>query len=99
MSLQRIAQKRDENEPGIVAGLEDWGCTVDRLPGGDGRPDLLVAEPVSRENILMEVKMDGKVLNPKQKTYHARWKGRIHVVFNLEQALAVVRWYSAGKKV
>ncbi len=39
MSLNRYAQRRDHNEPGIVDGLQNIGCQVERL----GRPcDLLV---------------------------------------------------------
>lgn len=36
------AESRDENEPQIVAALRAAGCSVEPLPGGGGRIDLLV---------------------------------------------------------
>lgn len=52
--MARRAEQRDENEPDIVSGLEAVGVTVDRLPGGGGRPDLLVG--YRGQTYLMEVK-------------------------------------------
>ncbi len=89
MTLARTAQKRDANESTIVNFLMQHGCSVDVLPGGEGRMDLLVGD--GGEDIKMEVKMPGKTLNPKQKKYHSDWKGApIHVVFTPDQALYIV---------
>ena len=87
-------QKRDANERGIIDALEAIGCTVDQLPGGNGRPDLDVGEPQTQQNIRIEVKVPGnEKLDPLQKTYHREWKGRIHLVSSAEQAIEVVKWY------
>jgi hypothetical protein len=60
---------RDENEPGIVAALEYWGCVVEKLSSDKkGTPDLLVATPYvigqppyqARKLFLVEIK------NPKR---------------------------------
>lgn len=91
MSLSRVNQKRDTNEPEIVAALEAAGCSVDRLPGGEGRPDLLVGYRLN--NFLIEVKMPGKLLSPKQKAYHANHQGRIHLIRTAEQALCLLEYY------
>ncbi len=92
MTLSRMAQKRDANEPAIVDALEAIGCTVDRLPGGDGRMDLLVGR--HGHDVKIEVKMPGEQLSVKQKRYHAEWKGApIHVVSDVGTAVAIMEYY------
>jgi hypothetical protein len=96
MTLSRIAQKRDANEPKIVDVLEALGCSVDRLPGGDGRMDLLVGDNWCgyRYDFKVEVKMPGEQLNPKQRQYHADWVGApIHVVWTEADIIAVLKHY------
>ena len=89
MTSIRRAQKRDANEPDIVDALEAIGCTVDRLPGGEGRPDLLVG--CNGFDTKMEVKVPGETLNARQKLYHKGWKGApIHVVFTVSEALNII---------
>ncbi len=89
MTLSRIDQKRDANEKEIVNALIALGCSVDCLPGGTGRMDLLVGH--GGEDTKMEVKMPGKSLNAKQKEYHRGWEGApIHVVFTPEQAVYII---------
>lgn len=89
MTINRQAAKRDENEPDVVDALVLLGCSVDRVPGGEGRPDLIVGD--DGEDTRMEVKMPGKTLNPKQKTYHREWKGApIHVVFTPAEAVYII---------
>lgn len=86
------AQKRDANEPELVDTLEALGCTVDRLPGGGGRPDLLVG--FRGHTILIEVKVPGEELNRLQKRFHADWKGApIHVAFSVQQIIEIVHHY------
>lgn len=92
----RRAAKIDRNQPEIVAALLAVGCSVDVLPGGNGRPDLLVG--IAGTNALLEVK-DGSLppserrLNALQKNWHANWKGKAHVVETIEQALEIVAFY------
>lgn len=89
MTINRQAAKRDENEPAIVTALEALGCSVDRVPGGNGRQDLLVGD--DGDDTKMEVKMPGKTLNPAQKKYHREWKGMpIHVVFTPAEAVYII---------
>lgn len=89
MTLARTAQKRDANEPEIVDALVALGCSVDRLPGGDGRPDLLVGDEGC--DTKMEVKVPGKKLSGVQWEYHESWKGApIHVVFTPEEACYII---------
>jgi hypothetical protein len=88
------AQKRDANEPAIISKLDSMGCSVDALPGGNGRPDLLVGDPVTGLAILMEVKVPLKPkLNPLQKQYHADCRARIHLVTTPETAEDIVNHY------
>lgn len=87
------AQKRDMNEPSIVMALLDAGCSVDTLPGGNGRPDLLVG--FRGVNYLIEVKdpsapPNKRKLNSLQKKWHAEWKAKAHLVETVEQALMIV---------
>ena len=87
------AQQRDVNEPAIIAALEAVGASVDPLPGGNGRPDLLVG--FRQQNFLLEIKnpeadSDKRRLNALQKKWHANWQGRAHLVETVEQALLVV---------
>jgi hypothetical protein len=62
----RRAAKRDENEPDIVDGLLDAGCTVTKL-SQDGVLDLLVGH--RGRFCLMEVKSENGRLKPKQETF------------------------------
>lgn len=92
-------QKRDANERGIIDALEACYCTVDQLPGGNGRPDLLVGDNISGANILLEVKMPGKEkLNPLQKKWHGWYKGRAHLVSDVKTAVDIVAQYRREAK-
>jgi hypothetical protein len=86
----RRDQRRDRNEREIIDALAAIGCSVDQLEGRKGRPDLLIGEPRSRSNILIEVKMPGEHLNPLQQLYHKKFQGKIHVVYSVAEALEVV---------
>jgi hypothetical protein len=88
------AQKRDANEPEVIAALLAIGCSVDQLPGGNGRPDLLVGDPMTHLPILMEVKIPERFkLNPLQKAYHAACCARIHLVTLPSTAVDIVLNY------
>ena len=91
----RRAAKIDRNQPAIVAALRKIGCSVQSLaPIGDGCPDLLVWSPLRRELLVIEVKDGAKPpserrLTPDQVLWHANWKGPVHVVESVEDALRV----------
>lgn len=81
--------RRDENEAEIVNWLESMGCIVEQLPGGNGRPDLLVGR--AGTTWLMEIKSPTGKLNAKQQKWHDKWRGApVHVVTNPTEALLVV---------
>lgn len=92
----RRAAKVDTNHGDIVKALRAVGCSVLSLAAvGNGCPDLLVCVPWNRRMHLIEVKDGSKPPSARQLTedqerFHANWKGPIHVVTNVEQALAVV---------
>lgn len=82
----------------IIRLLDEMGCSVDQLDGGNGRPDLLVGEPRSGLNLLLEVKNPERPegaqrLNPLQKKYHAAWRGTIQLVKTVEQAKDIIEYY------
>lgn len=64
------------------------------LRDGKGCPDLLVGHHLYG-NVLVEVKDGSKppssrCLTPDQKAWHEGWKGPVHIVNNIREALAVV---------
>ena len=66
MTLNRYNPKRDANEPEIIHGLRKAGCWVHQI-SAPGMPDLLCC---SRGTLfLVEVKMPGAVLTPKQRLF------------------------------
>jgi hypothetical protein len=93
----RRAAKIDANQPAIVKALRAHGCDVLSLAAvGDGCPDILVARPYfPHYYYLLEVKDGAKPpsareLTPAQVKFHAEWKGPIHVVTSVEEALDAV---------
>lgn len=88
MSL-RIAAATDASQREIVKVLRAAGCTVASLHRvGDGVPDLLVGR--AGRNFLLEVKVDGRGLNDRQKDWHRTWSGQRAVVTTPEGALYAV---------
>lgn len=90
----RRAHAVDANQAEIVATLRAVGVTVQILAAvGQGCPDLLVGR--KGINVLLEVKDSRKPpsarrLTPDQQRWHNAWRGRVHVVTTVEQALAAV---------
>lgn len=85
----------DGNHREILDALAHAGCSVQSLaPMGKGVPDALVAIDRERQ-VLFEIK-DGSLPPSKQKLttdeakWHACWKGEVHIVTSVEQALAIV---------
>lgn len=88
-----IIQRRDKNEPLIVAALIAAGCWVGKMDRMDGF-DLLVRR--DDKSWVMEVKMPGKehdLTDNERKTKNAmEEKGNTyHVVSHVDYALEIIR--------
>lgn len=90
MSPKRI----DQNHRLIVRALRDVGASVQSLADiGKGCPDILCA--FRDVNYVLEIK-DGslppsrKKLTEDEQNWHAMWRGPVHVVESVEDALKVV---------
>ncbi len=89
----RRAAKVDANQTEIVDALRAAGASVQSLaPVGKGCPDLLVGR--GKLNILMEIKDGTGKLTPDQKEWHEGWRGRVHLVRSVDDALAVLRYWT-----
>ena len=101
----RRAARVDENQSTIVKALRAHGCDVLSLAAvGNGCPDLLVSRPYyPRHYFLLEVKDGAKPpsarkLTPDQLKFHAEWKGPIHVVTSVQEALDAVGIVRTGPR-
>ena len=89
------AARVDANQADIVAALRAIGASVQCLHTvGMGVPDLLVG--LRRVNVLLEVKTARGRLNKREREWHRDWLGQVHVVRNVEEAIAVVVAVSEG---
>lgn len=71
-----LMAKQDANSTAIVSALRAAGCVVrfiDCPVGAGGIPDCLVG--FQGKTYLMELKVKGGRLNPKQKAFHEKWNG------------------------
>lgn len=90
----RRAAKVDLNHAEVQAGLESIGASFLSLaPLGKGAPDALVAW--NRRLYLLEIKNPDqdsahRKLTKMEAEFHERWKGPIHVVHNLREALQAI---------
>lgn len=105
--MSRFARMRDRNEPAIMEAFVRAGCTVLKLSGPVGSPDLCVgfmASDVGYINLLVEVKSPagakggtrnekGQHLSPKQEKWHQEWGGQVAIVRSPDEAVALVRQY------
>ena len=87
------ANKRvDGNQVSIVAALRERGASVTVLSSlGGGVPDLVCG--FHGRNILLECKnLEGRGdrFTPSETDWIKNWKGQIAIIFNIEQALAVL---------
>lgn len=80
--------KPDGPRAEIVKALRDAGCSVDLLPGGKGRPDLLIGH--AGVNWLLEVKALKGKLKAAQVVWHAVWRGQVATVRTVDEALVAV---------
>lgn len=84
--------KTDANQTEIVDALRAMGVVVRSLAGvGDGMNDLLCA--CRGELWLLECKVPGEHLTPKQKAWHAECPWRNHVAYTIGDALLVAQHY------
>lgn len=88
-------RRTDRNHAEIVNALRKLQCSVaDTSGAGCGFPDLVVG--VRGHNLLIEVK-DGRKkpsarkLTPAQIQFHATWRGNIHIVESVDQAIELIR--------
>lgn len=84
MGLRRYANKRDANEPGIVAALESLGCLVYRM---DKPVDLLVLH--KSRVCLVEVKTKKGKLTAEQEAFSRLWP--IYVIRTVDDAIAFAK--------
>lgn len=88
--MRRIARV-DGNHQEIVEGLRGVGASVQSLATiGKGCPDILVG--FRGVNYVMEIKDGNKPpsarkLTPDEKKWHFDWRGEVHVVESLQEAL------------
>lgn len=88
MGLNRRAAKRDSNEPGIIEALRAAGASVEQL-SKKGIPDLLVG--FDGTTFLMEVKSGKGKLTEDEATWIQEWRGTVHIVRTIQEALRVIR--------
>lgn len=90
-----MPKKVDHNHKSICDGLRQTGCSVLSLaPMGHGVPDVLVFHP--RTGLaLFEIKNPDmppskQRLTPDEAKFHQLWRGKIHIITSLDDALRVV---------
>ena len=99
--MNRRAAKIDGNQYDIVDALIAAGASVQTLANvGFGCPDLLIG--YRGINFLIEIKDPAQAPNKRrfnshQKTWHALWKGKAHLVETVDQALLVVGAVKQGR--
>ncbi len=87
-----LKQKSDGPTKRIVAALKEVGASVEYIRsragrGKGGMPDLLCAK--NGTVFLLEVKSDNGELSKEQIAFHGRWKSKIYVAKNEQEALAI----------
>lgn len=90
------ARRVDGNQREVVRAFEAAGGRwLDLSAVGNGCPDGLLC--VLRTLYLVEIKnakgratSKGKIYTPAQEKFHASWPGRIHTVWGVNDALALV---------
>jgi hypothetical protein len=85
----RRAARVDANQDEIVSALRSVGAAVQSLAAvGRGVPDLLVG--YRGELYLLEVKMPGETLTPRELTWHTLWQGYAAIVYSAEGAIDIL---------
>ena len=84
-----MPRRVDGNQRRIVKALRDMGATVQHLHTiGHGCPDLLVG--FQGRNYVMELKMPKCGLTGDEEEWHLIWNGRVHTVYSVDDAIAVL---------
>ena len=92
MALRSYGNKRDANEPGIVAALRKCGCSVYPL---DKPCDLLVG--FRGKTHLVEVKTKHGIVTKPQVEFAETWTGEpVAIVRSADEAIDLVRKWSAA---
>ena len=91
--MVRQARKVDANQGDIVDAMRAVGAFVQSMADlGDGCPDLLVCW--RGHWIVIEVKVPGELLNPRQKKWHIDSGGRVHVARDVNDAMTILGGYA-----
>jgi Holliday junction resolvase len=85
--MRHYGAKRDDNEVEIVNALRAIGASVAHL-SSKGIPDLLVS--FKNKLYLIEVKKPKGKLTPDQIKFHENWKGEIHIVRTVQEAIEIL---------
>ena len=91
----RRAARTDANQQEVIDAMRKCGASVQDLSAvGKGVPDLLVG--LGGKNVLVEVKDGSKIpskqkLTKDQEQWHSKWKGVIHIVRTVDEAIDLVR--------
>lgn len=86
--------RRDANHRDIIQALRDAYISVwDTADLGNGFPDAVAAAPhrVTGQDLtaLLEIKTKDGKLTPAEEKFIADWRGTVHIVRTVEEALAV----------
>jgi hypothetical protein len=84
-----MAKRVDSNQSIIIAGLRQFGATVQDLHSvGHGCPDILVGYKF--KSFPMEIKSPGGTLTPAEVKWRDTWRGNYYVITSIEQALQIL---------
>ena len=93
-----MKKRTDDNQRAIVNALRQAGATVTPTHMvGDGFVDVVVGW--MGINFLVEIKDGSKPpskrkLTPDEQDWHDAWKGESHIVYSVDEALALLRKYT-----
>jgi len=77
----------DDNQREIVTALRAVGCSVQRLTA-ENLPNLLVYSPYKMQLFLLT---DMRTNTDSQLIWQTEWRGPVHVVNSVDEALALVK--------
>ena len=83
------AAKVDSNQNELVKALRDFGCSVYIVSMVKGFVDIIVG--YNGVNYLFEIKTKTGKVSEIQKRLHATWRGKIHVVRNIDDCLQIIK--------
>jgi hypothetical protein len=88
-----MAKRVDANQAVIIAGLREFGASVQCLHTiGKGCPDILVG--FRGRNYPMEIKYGNARLTPAEQEWRNNWKGDCYVIRTIEEAIDLLNWIS-----